>query len=561
MSVHELQQQLEAVKASSFAATAARAADRPLTHATCAPTTTRPTKPTLVFRTRGDGAAPSPTTVGKGKGKATALPTLPTQTALPSTTVGSSLGDPYAEAALYDDKDSPWSDDDDNDDAADAQATNSLVARQVHAILSGTPLVLPGGSTSGGSLAAGRVTEIHPRTIAEFRLTRNALEPAYNEGNPNTNELLAVVRKYISNCHRAVAKSALQKAAIESWRVPDWAETVRYDPVSQAIVNTGLSKSEVRNQKVNRSAHGPVLHAKLQRELALTLGLVQNGQVDTKMGSLSSPRHEDHPELWRLWSRSVATTRPKGFIIGPDGAACQRSVRGFRRIAPLFKDKKGVVKSDNYKNRQKNGQATLMSVIARPGCYAHTLQAGGIEIHPNPSWEPIEFSANANDVECARHLAMRGVTVDEVNDYHLYAYAWLDDLQAHETVTARRVAINGVLLVSKQDPHGWPEHLDHYYDMAHARWLPTTFTAGTTTVIPVPACGQTEVESAPSLTSTGTSGQKPHSLVAVPLATKVTDNISPPVLDENVEMKEMPRIDDPEHSMDHESDVGSKEPA
>ena len=44
------------------------------------------------------------------------------------------------------------------------------------------------------------------------------------------------------------------------------------------------------------------------------------------------------------------------------------------------------------------------------------------------------------------------------------------------------------------------------------------------------------------------------------MATKVTDNISPLVLDENVEMKEMPRIDDPEHSMDHDGDAGSKEP-
>jgi hypothetical protein len=279
------------------------------------------------------------------------------------------------------------------------------------------------------------------------------------------------------------------------------------------------------------------------------------------MGNLSSPRHEDHPELWRLWSRTITTSKPKGFVVGPDGAACQRSVRGFRRITPLFKDKKGIVKDDDYKNRQKNGQATLMSVIARPGCYARTLQTGGITVHPNPSWEPIEFSANVDDMECARHLATRGVIVDKVNDYHMYAYAWLEDLQAHETVTERHVAINRVLEVSKQDPQGWPEHLNHYYNLAHTRWLPTIPTAGTTMVIPIPVRGQTEVEGASSLTSTGTSGQIPHSSVAVPSATSVTDNISTPALDDNVEMKDTPRIDDPENSMDQDGDVGSTEPS
>src|ERR1700736_138543 len=100
------------------------------------------------------------------------------------------------------------------------------------------------------------------------------------------------------------------------------------------MVNTGLSKSEARDRKINRGAHSPVLHSKLQCELTNTLGLVQNGQVDHRMGNLSSPRHEDHPELWHLWSCKIATIKPKGFVMGPDSSATQWSIRGFRRITP-----------------------------------------------------------------------------------------------------------------------------------------------------------------------------------------------------------------------------------
>jgi hypothetical protein len=98
--------------------------------------------------------------------------------------------------------------------------------------------------------------------------------------------------------------------------------------------------------------------------------------------------------------------KPKGFVMGPHGSATQRTIREFWRITPLFKDKRGGVKDDNYKNCQKNGQAHLMSVLAQPGCYSNTLQKGGVTIFPNPGWEPIEFSADVDDMEATRHLAM-----------------------------------------------------------------------------------------------------------------------------------------------------------
>jgi hypothetical protein len=77
---------------------------------------------------------------------------------------------------------------------------------------------------------------------------------------------------------------------------------VRYDPISQAILSTGLSKSEARDRRINRGTHSPVLYVRLLRELTNTLGLVQNGLVNNRLGNLSSPWHKDHPKLWRLWS-------------------------------------------------------------------------------------------------------------------------------------------------------------------------------------------------------------------------------------------------------------------
>jgi hypothetical protein len=251
----------------------------------------------------------------------------------------------------------------------------------------------------------------------------------------------------------------------------------------------------------------------------------------------------------------------QGFVMGPDGSATQKTIWGFRRIAPMFKDKKGGVRDNNYKNHQKNGQAHLMSVLARPSCYGNTLQKGGIPIFPNPSWEPIEFSADVDNMESVWHLAMRGVTVDEANDRHPYVHAWLYDLQAHETDVSCRIAINRVLDVSKSDPGGWPEHLDHYFDADLARWIPILSTADTTMVVPIPARRQTEVVGTLSLTSIGTSGQIPHTQVAVPSVTVVTNNTTILALNGNIEMADSLRADDPETRMGQDAAAGPSGPA
>jgi len=89
----------------------------------------------------------------------------------------------------------------DEDDLDLSKAYMLVCAHQVQEILSGTEGTTTGAS--GSSFVAGRVTEIIPRTPGEFRLAREALSMAHNEGCPNTNDLLAAIRQFISRCHQS----------------------------------------------------------------------------------------------------------------------------------------------------------------------------------------------------------------------------------------------------------------------------------------------------------------------------------------------------------------------
>jgi hypothetical protein len=94
-------------------------------------------------------------------------------------------------------------------------------------------------------------------------------------------------------------KTDLQKSVIDQWRVPDWAEAVKYDHVAQAVVSTGMTKMDHINQKVSgHSVQGSAEHAQLRLNLAKQLGLMVTGNPHPCLGNLSSPQHEDHPELW-----------------------------------------------------------------------------------------------------------------------------------------------------------------------------------------------------------------------------------------------------------------------
>jgi hypothetical protein len=317
IAVHDLEKQLEVARGQSFASTTARVANKPLTHvkmhAPTEPPAGKPAvKPFILLNTVKERKEPVPlvpaaaVTTGPSpdKGKGRAAPTT--------------VGDPYAEVLLYDN--SEWDDFDVDTLAKDAQARESLVFRQVTAVLSGTSLTVPNGS--GSAFVEGRVMEIYPKTMAKFRLMCSALEQSHSENNPNTNNLLQIVRQYIGLCHKSVCKTDLQKSVIDQWRVPNWAEAMKYDHVAQVVVSTGMTKMDRINQKVSgRSIQGSAEHAHLQLNLAKQLGLIVVGKPHPHMGNLSSPRHEDHPELWHLWYRTVTTSKPKGLTSGPDGMA------------------------------------------------------------------------------------------------------------------------------------------------------------------------------------------------------------------------------------------------
>jgi hypothetical protein len=138
----------------------------------------------------------------------------------------------------------------------------------------------------------------------------------------------------------------LQKSVIDQWRVPNWAKAVKYDHIAQVVVSTGMTKMDCINQKVSgHSIQGSAEHVRLQLDLAKQLGLIIAGKPHPHMGNLSSPQHEDHPELWRLWSRTVATSKPKGLTSGPDSMAYKQAVCGFRLLAPMIKDTGAIAKA------------------------------------------------------------------------------------------------------------------------------------------------------------------------------------------------------------------------
>jgi hypothetical protein len=188
IAVHDLEKQLEVARGQSFASTTARVANKPLTHVKpCAPTEPpagKPVvKPFILLNTIKECKEPVPfipaaaatTAPSPDKGKGCAAPTT--------------VGDPYADTLSYDN--SEWDDFDVDTSAEDAQARESLVHCQVTAVLSGISLSVPNGS--GSTFAEGRVMDIYPKTMAEFRLMRSALEQVHSENNPNTNDLLQIV--------------------------------------------------------------------------------------------------------------------------------------------------------------------------------------------------------------------------------------------------------------------------------------------------------------------------------------------------------------------------------
>jgi hypothetical protein len=167
-----------------------------------------------------------PPAVKASKGKAPALPTMD-----------------YDVLLAYDDD--KWGSDSDptKDGAEEAKAVNSKTGQLVITILNGsvpTHSVGPSGSNS----VEGRVPDIHPASNAEFRLMLCMLEQAHDENNVHKGNLLSSIRQYISTCHKAASKTKVQLSSLRQWRVPDWAEKVKYDHESGTVIPSGITKGQ-----------------------------------------------------------------------------------------------------------------------------------------------------------------------------------------------------------------------------------------------------------------------------------------------------------------------------
>jgi hypothetical protein len=83
-----------------------------------------------------------------------------------------------------------------------------------------------------------------------------------------------------------------------------------------------------------------------------------------------------------------------------------------------------------------------MGILAAMQRYNELIAKGGLTVNPTPSWEAIDFSNDVDEMECTRHLAMQGVTIDEALDASQYAFTWLEHSDKAEKDTQVHILIN-----------------------------------------------------------------------------------------------------------------------
>src|SRR6202041_689948 len=176
-----------------------------------------------------------------------------------------------------------------------------------------------------------------------------------------------------------------------------------------------------RHQKIARlnkqSTTAGDAHWKLLCRVATNLNLMVNGAPHPNLGNISSPRHEDHPEVWHHWARADVKTLPMGIVPTADGLPHQRHIRGFCRLAPLMRNScPNKMRSDDDNHHQCMGSQMLMMLIALPGEYASLLAKRSIVIANYPNWEPIVFPPDTPLDHAAYLLAQAGLSVNEVGD-------------------------------------------------------------------------------------------------------------------------------------------------
>src|ERR1700722_2916768 len=147
---------------------------------------------------------------------------------------------------------------------------------------------------------------------------------------------------------------ALHKSIARQWRLPSWAPIKVYNPTMGKAEYSAMTKGQDHNQKIaclnKQSSTTGDAHWKLLRGVATELNLMVNVAPPPNLGNISSPRHEDHPEVWCHWARSVAKTLPMGIVPATDGFPHQRHIRSFPRLAPLMRNSRPSKMRSNADN-------------------------------------------------------------------------------------------------------------------------------------------------------------------------------------------------------------------
>src|ERR1700722_4141130 len=178
---------------------------------------------------------------------------------------------------------------------------------------------------------------------------------------------------------------ALHKSIAKQWRLPSWAPIKVYNPTMGKAEYSAVTKGQNCNQKIahlkKQSTPAGDAHRKLLHRVAIELNLMANGAPHPNLGNISSPRHEDHPEVWHHWAWSVAKTLPMGIVLATDGFPHQRHIRGFCHLAPLMRNSRlSKTRSDDENHHQCMGSQMLMMLIALPGEYTSLLAKHSIVI-------------------------------------------------------------------------------------------------------------------------------------------------------------------------------------
>ena len=109
----------------------------------------------------------------------------------------------------------------------------------------------------------------------------------------------------------------------------------------------------------------------LLMDIAEKLGHVIDGEPDSRLRTLGSIKHANHPELWQHWFKWMATpkNRPKGVAIDPEGFPYPQHICGFRRLMPITCPPwQGPVTTDDVQ-WQRWGLAKLLCILMVPGWY------------------------------------------------------------------------------------------------------------------------------------------------------------------------------------------------